>query len=635
MAPATLTSLDLFGIPLKKQVAFTEYADNISAFIFANSTRRVVVIGHTPLGLLNSKISLPLNPPHVQFVLQKEVNHEQGERLLSKLGNGASKWKTGKTTIFKTPTLPKDMESQLMRTIAPHYNCGRDAVTPPGMVAFRFLSSAIAELLRVHTYAAFPTLDDSLLEIRTIHHKDINGTRYTTIKNKDGELARAPESISKFLGEHYDEDASKMDLEDAESQAVKKLLEGEGIFVLNGQDAVVTAKPSPINSDVNIGLSSDVPNMPGLLFPYFHGMIQPDSTIMKSFIVRRLFQILGDSVENCQRRYLDIRRGVNSLSTTDVGMAMSHIVLGVDLALQTQTRCFLIIESNVYKGFTLMGGQFAIFDSNKFRAPETEEELRNDISLMDPHLSAIEDLSIKMRGLAADGKYTGPEVLSSTFDDPANLIPVLKGIQLDKLETEDEVSLNAMFRNLNYIGTGYLQKNPQLVAETLEMMYSESAITLTRPTYIPNIRAPIDSKEFILLSRFGPDAPSLWNEKGQTFKCEARETPSTMVGGKRKIGQLDTFANMPEKILITPKPLSIAVKDMMKVNEQGAVKMDLKERAGKYRNISVDADAMKKRIWEALVGGLQDTLKRRKMNPEKKKVEASADFDELFNDLLS
>jgi hypothetical protein len=159
MAPSTLTTLDLFGIPLARQVAFAQYANNISSFIHASVTRKKVVVGHTPLGLLKSDISLPIDPPSVQFVLQKEVNFEQSEKFLKNLGTGATKWKTGKTTIFKTPALPTRMDEQLLGVIAPHYNCGRDAVTPPGIVAFRFLSSAIAHLLRVHTYAVYPKND--------------------------------------------------------------------------------------------------------------------------------------------------------------------------------------------------------------------------------------------------------------------------------------------------------------------------------------------------------------------------------------------------------------------------------------------------------------------------------------------
>jgi len=386
---------------------------------------------------------------------------------------------------------------------------------------------------------------------------------------------------------------------------------------------------------VNIGSATEIPNMPGLLFPYFHGLIKPDATMMKSFIVRRLFFLLGESLDECQARYLDIRRGINSLSTTSIGMAMSHMTLGIELALQTQTRCFVVIEGREYKGFSLLGGRFAIFDSNKFRAPEEADDLRADILCMDPHESAVRGIREKIAEMSVSGKYDGPEIVETTFDDPSSLIPVIKGIKIDSLETEEEIALNAKFKNLNYVGDGYLAKNPQLVAETLESLYSDSAITLSRPTYFPTIRAPVDTKEFALLSKYGPDAPSLWNEKGQVYKCEAKENPSTIVGGKRKMGQLDVFANMPEKILITPKPLSIAIKDMVKMNEQGAIKIDLKERAGKYRNIEVSAEDMRKRIWEALVTGMQESIKRQKMSPDKKKAPVVTNFDDLFSDLLS
>jgi hypothetical protein len=157
---------------------------------------------------------------------------------------------------------------------------------------------------------------------------------------------------------------------------------------------------------------------------------------------------------------------------------------------------------------------------------------------------------------------------------------------------------------------------------------------LDRPTYIPSLRTPLASKAFILLSRFGPEAPSLWNEKGQEFPCTAKET-SVISGNKRKVGELDVYGNLPSKIMVTPKPLSIAVKDLGKMVEMAMIKMDLKERAGRNRNMQVESELMRKRIWKALVTGLQESsAKKRKVVVEKRNAAAEGNFDDALNDLL-
>ncbi|RKF82659.1 hypothetical protein GcC1_012034 [Golovinomyces cichoracearum] len=114
------------------------------------------------------------------------------------------------------------------------------------------------------------------------------------------------------------------------------------------------------------------------------------------------------------------------------------------------------------------------------------------------------------------------------------------------------------------MGTGYLTKNPQMVTKMLATLTANTTIPLTTPTYLPSVRAPFSSDFFKLLSRFGPDAPSFWNDRGSEIVCKAVKRSVASTGGKRKVGEDDIYWNMPSKLLITPKPLLIAVKDLEK-----------------------------------------------------------------------
>jgi len=636
-APTTVSLCGVMGTPLETQVAYSEYEANLCSFLHASITNRRVRISTKPLGYLSTSSVLPLSAPAVHFTLRKEIPNDQQEKLLRILGTGASKSLSGKTTIFQAPALQPDSLSRILPLASTHFNAGRDAVNPMGLKAFWLISNAFAELLRVHSYAAFTTeSNESLVEMTGLLAE--HGMEYV-VYNKRNEPDHEERSV--FLNRHAPEEDDEGDegmnvdssLSEEDRAMVDILKAAKGYITSNGRDIVVYAHP-PRSPVINIGSSAQVPELPGILFPYFHGLVQPDQQSLMRFVHTYLLPYLGMTVQECQETYAELRRGFNSLSTTDVGMALSHVGLGLQLALKTQTRCFVVCDKNQYQGFTLLGARFAIFDSVKWVRPVESAALRDDLAAIDPHIASVKSLVTLFGELTAADSYNGPAVTEETFDEPRNLIEVFAGLRLDAVG-DRERELNRLVRNLNYMGDGYLARNPQVIKEVLTTLFSEATIELGRPTYIPSVRAALSSRAFQLLSRFGPEAPSFWNERGQEFECQAREIPAT-TGTKRKIGELDVYANMPSRLLITPKPLDIAVKDMEKVMEKGCVRMDLKERAGKNRNMSVEAESARKDLWKVLVEGLHDVgNKKRKVDrSEKNVVGENLNFDDALKDLL-
>jgi hypothetical protein len=99
------------------------------------------------------------------------------------------------------------------------------------------------------------------------------------------------------------------------------------------------------------------------------------------------------------------------------------------------------------------------------------------------------------------------------------------------------------------------------------------------------------------------------------------------------MGKADDFGNMPDKILITPKPLTIAVQDMVKVIEKGKVKMDTDERAARYRNISVDHEETRKLLWKGLIAVCSESGKKQKPDAVGESEEG-IDLDQLLHNLI-
>jgi len=635
LAPAQMSTILLEGVPLEKQVAYTEYSNNIACFLFATSHNKTITVTGLPIGpLLQHLTSFPIPCPTVSFTLKKPLDSDRSRKLLGVLGPGSSTTVSGKTTIYNAPVLPSDKIDMVMSLVPPHFNTGRDAVNPSGAKAYMILAGIMETFLRTHSYPAFSAEDeDSITEFHTLA---ANGSAYRLQMKKDdagNEVQQFdPKDFSWFLqndgGDAMDED----DGDDDDDNVASKLRAAHGKFSTDGVDTVFKAKPCPL-PQTNIGSRKDVPHLPGIVFPYFHGLTQPDGVYIAKTILRLFFPILGSTVQQCQETFVTLRRGCNSLSTTDEGLAMTHLLKGVDLALSTQTRCFMLYDSGKYHGFVLLGAKFAIFDNTIWVNAGSPEDLRSALSSMDPHDAAVKVLIEKFGVLTEKAAYSGPAVTEATFAEPENLVEVFKGLTLSSVDQAIERDIDRALRNLNYMGQGYLARNPQVVAEVLESLSTGAHLRLTRPTYIPSIRIDIGGKVFAALSKFGPEAVSFWNDRGIEIRCEAKDKVNVNLR-KRKVGEMDLYGNMPDKILISAKPLSVAVRDLETVMKKGVIKIDMSERAGRYRNMSVESEDMRKRIWKALVSVVEETSQAKRPRVETPDNGGEIDFDALFNQLV-
>lgn len=636
ITPSTISNLNIQGLSLERQVAYTQYSANISSFIHATLSGKTVTVSPAPLGSLSVAQKLPLDPPTISFTLMKALDSDRSERLVGNLGPGASRTQSGKTTIFHAPALPLESLGLVNTVATPFFNAGRDAINPKGMKAYVFLNTVISAFLYVHSYPAFRNEDpESLTTFDQLVSGELGGLYYAKDykeKNESGVEVEKVRDLSEYSYTLNENNKRSRDAGMEVDSPEKNPNKSAGFLRFSGTETVFRAKPAK-KHQVNIGTVNDIPKLPGLIFPYFHGLIQPDAVFMNSMILRRFYQLMGDTHEKCQTTYIELRHGINSLASTSRGMELCHMLLGIDLALDTQSRCFLIIDKNKYLGFALLGARFAIFSNTKWFAPASVEDMVEAVSRMDPHESAVSDIIEKLEKLKTAGQYDGLTT-KHIFSEPRTFVEELAKLKLNELEEEDVRDLDRFVRSLNYMGTGYLSQNPQMIAEMLTTLASTSDIALSRPTYLPSIKAPFDDKSFKLLSRFGPEAPSFWNDRGSEIVCKPVDRSVVTTGGKRKVGDSDIFGNMPVRLLITPKPLLLAVRDMNKVIETGKVKMDVKERAGKYRNISLESEDTRKSVWKGLIDLCAGDVKKAKVDGDKDTEEGGVSVDEALMALL-
>jgi hypothetical protein len=76
-------------------------------------------------------------------------------------------------------------------------------------------------------------------------------------------------------------------------------------------DIVLYARPSKSPVENNMGPISAVPNLPGIPFPYFAGMIIPDKTFVRTIVSRHFKRLFGETIEDIKSSYVLFRQGID------------------------------------------------------------------------------------------------------------------------------------------------------------------------------------------------------------------------------------------------------------------------------------------------------------------------------------
>lgn len=635
--PALLSSLGIFAHVLAVETAYAGYRACIEAFIFASSMGQGVVANAIAFPTFKPRGRLPLALPELAFTLQQALPMDKANKLAGMMEGGKVN-KVGNMQVFTADKLPIELfNNSIMRGHAESFNPPGEQVNPHGRSLAVFLLGGIFEFLATHTYPAFRSnqtmsRDQYPAQIHTVLGKNHGvPSSYLTKSDTTPVTTMATYSVSHslpFVGTVEDTNMTEAGTssEKLTFQDNVKFENVAGFMTIRGNDPVIYAKPSPGRAANNFGSTTKIPESPGLVFPYFHGLIRPSAHDLLAYTTATFYRLFGTTGNECKERYQQFRHGAHSLSKTKLGMELTHILYMIRLALDTQTRLFLVIEDEVYKGAVLLGTGFNLHDGAKWVSPE--ESVAKDLLLLDPTARALSELTRKFTEMKLNGNYSGPDLTKDFLATPNKFIEVFKNLKIDNLDNAAVRELDSLFMGLNLRGDGFLPMNPQGVQQFVEEYFGSPDFLLKLPTFIPSVRAPIETKEFALLSRFGPEAPSFWNEKGQELPVVAGSSSSSK--GKRKLDESDLYANMPKEFHITPKPLLVAVNDMKKVISKRAVKMDLKERARGYRTIGLVSESSIKSIWGVMVEGLdRDEV----VVPETKKAKVDAgkpSFDEIF-----
>jgi hypothetical protein len=645
-APCPVSDPVFVALPLVKELAYSGYQANVEAFVSATSIQEKVFVGASGF-LFRPRGRIPIKEPSIRFALRDAVTKDQLTRFVLRLGEGVDTSKAGAKDVITMPPPNDETLGRLMGLCDKHFPAGPDHVTPEGLYLFRFLTGVMHEFLCTHTYPAFTSeikaqayfeVSFGIASTRTV----APNTTYIGKGKGDGDISeysnyfRIIKERNEASGMEVDGEEIKDDMREYKDKILGRVTTGL-------EDAVVVAKPSPGRASNNYGPYSAVPELPGLVLPYFEGMNKSDYIILRRVIGERFIRLLGKTSDEAAEAFENMRFAFNSVSNHTSGRALAHIFMSLDLALMAQARLYLTIQGGEYTGSVLLGAGFALFNGVKWVKAVDSEQLRKDLRSTDADALNMEKLSEKLEALRLAEHYTGPVIDPKKLEtDPSELVAVFKGLKLDRITQQDKVFLDMRVQALDYRGSGFRSaSNPAEVHWFISTYFTSGTHKIKKPCYIPSVSVDLEDKAFVLMTQFGPDAPSLWNTKGEEIPALATEITTETVGAKRKkTSEVDIFGNMPEFIFVSPKPLLVALADWNIVINKRAVRMQLVkkgERAGPYRNMKLSDEATKKMIWKVLIEGIakEPTQSKDAEVVKKRKVENASfkdSFDAFFED---
>jgi hypothetical protein len=378
-------------------------------------------------------------------------------------------------------------------------------------------------------------------------------------------------------------------------------------------ELIRAAKPSPSNFPY-AGPPTDVPFLPGLLFPYFPGCILPSYTVISSIIKTYFFSCLGDTEEDCAGTLRSIKRAASSWATSDAGLSLQHLAQGIQLAIESESRLFIIQEEAHYLGFCLLGYGFKVVTSSGIIPALSAESLKAEIQNMESRASLVAKLRNRIIQIAVEEDIEQGEIdVVPAAEEIMKSVRSLRKwiIRNDEViqDAENKKEIEDMFRRA-YQTESYWKVNKTTICKALVLILDDHEVENDVPFFVSPQIFSDTSKIHEVMSAFGPTGFSFDQTGGTAFPIPREgeaDVASEMVqvpAGKGRFRQ----AKAMDSIYVALKPMRSCVFDFQQVVSQRKV-VQRKERAGAQKNVQMSGND-RDEVWDLLVELFQGRDKR-------------------------
>jgi hypothetical protein len=392
------------------------------------------------------------------------------------------------------------------------------------------------------------------------------------------------------------------------------------------------AKPAPFRPAINFGPISYVPNLGGHLFPYFHGCLDNDNSYVIDVFRRFFLFSFGADPDDCGTSYNTWRANVSQMMFTDSGSIVQHMTLGMELAIDTQSRLYYLVEGSDYHGFVLLGYRFAVNAYSKIQHALSAEKLKSELDALTTHESSLKDLCKLLSDLVIDGDTMKETLTIDSVESARDLYD-----QIARRSSEMSVAKKTKFeshlRGLSF-RQSYLRPSRDNIIEMLRAL-SDPELPLSQwPLFLHPEFVFSNDRSYEVLSAFGPTAPSFINITGNRYQIPYEDVEDH--GTSTTPDKEDPVSS----ILVSMKALNVAVGDTRKMMKEVAIYQNFQERAKANRNIMFNKGYGRDEVWKALrkyvAGSKPDGQPGEESGPSKppkmkkrKIADREADFDEF------
>jgi len=384
-------------------------------------------------------------------------------------------------------------------------------------------------------------------------------------------------------------------------------------------DLIRVAKPSTPDIPFQ-GPPNAVPFLPGLLFPYFSGCLNPSYTAVHSVIKRYFLSSLGQDITECTDRIRLIRRASSSWAMSPGGLELQHLAAGIQLAIETGARLFIIQEDENYLGYALLGYGFKVVAADGLVEAISAERLKEEIGKMESKsklTAELVDVVMDLAKACEDISDAEVEKIPSVEVCAKSLRPLRTWIQknyeiLDETDESRKVIIDLMRKC--YQSQPFLRVNENTICTALSQIINGHPIEPLSPFFVTDQVFTDWSDVHDVMAQFGSTAFSFIHAGGTDYPIPRKgekDIADEMVSvpaGKGKVRSAKAMSS----IFTALKPMRSCVGDFQKMMKDRKVSMRV-ERAGAQRNIRFDGEKRDK-IWEALCSGFQQWDDRSAVN---------------------
>lgn len=528
---------------------------------------------------LSDCITVP--PPPLVFTFESKLSSSKNDALLAK---GCTTFSQGKEVYYQI----RDYTYDFVPTIVNHdpkpnhkTRVLLGTTNLSGLKSFFTCLRILTAFLKTHSYPAFDGPITGTGGGRYDSIPDfISAKRRGNFEERGGKKARVDNEDADM--ELYDEDADELGLEDYG-------------FGSAGSAAETVPKAKPTDPIVDfMGGTSKAPTLPGLLFPYFLGLLEDDRQFIPSVVRTYFLQCLGTDREEICSAFNEFKGGCGTWASSETGRVLQHVFAGVQMALESQTRLYLI-NDRTYTGFTLHGWYFHVSIYNRVYVPLETEKLTAEIRKADEHANAIVEIMRILKDLTIDKKTcpvayrTLPKHLSD-LKGPRHLHEL---ICFRNRTDEDNEKIDQLVAATSFTQT-FRPFTVDNIIRTIEWIVNDEEIPIDEPMFIGGGLARRVERSLEAFSVFGELGPSFIVPGGKGVKIPPSVAEDVQLVAKGK-------APPPLNVMVlSKKPLISCMNDWDTLSRTG-VYLNRIERSAAFKSIRIsDKDEIKK-LWHCLI----------------------------------